>query len=141
MRLYQGEIVKQALIDTDIISFFLRNHENVVKKFKSYLNEFERVNFSIITYYEILSGLKYKDAQKQLDAFLEFAEYNSILPITKNSIEISADIYTDLRKKGTLIDDIDILIAGIALSNNLILVTHNTSHFVRIDGLEIEDWY
>ncbi|RKY75487.1 type II toxin-antitoxin system VapC family toxin, partial [candidate division KSB1 bacterium] len=114
---------------------------NVVKKFKRYLNEFERVNFSIITYYEILSGLKYKDAQKQLDAFLEFAEYNSILPITKDSIEISADIYTDLRKKNTLIDDIDILIAGIALSNNLILVTHNTSHFVRIDGLEIEDWY
>jgi len=133
--------VKQALIDTDIISFFLRNHKNVVMKFEKYLDEFENVNFSIITYYEIISGLKYKDAQKQLDAFLKFSEYNSILPITKDSIEISADIYTDLRKKGALIDDIDILIAGIALSNTLILVTHNTSHFGKIDGLEIEDWY
>jgi len=141
MLLYQGEIVKQALIDTDTISFFLRNNENVVKKFKQYLNKFERINLGIISYYEILSGLKYKDAQKQLNVFLEFAEYNSIIPITTDSIEISADIYADLRKKGTLIDDIDILIAGIALSNNLILVTHNTSHFVRIDGLETEDWY
>jgi len=141
MLLYQGEIVKQALIDTDIISFFLRNQENVVKKFQQYLSEFDRINFGTITYYEILSGLKYKDAQKQLDIFLEFAEYNSILPITKDSIEISADIYADLRRKGTLIDDIDILIAGIALSNNLILVTHNISHFIRINGLETEDWY
>lgn len=141
MHLYQGEIVKKVLIDTDIISFFLRNYENVVKKFEKYLSEFERINFSMITYYEILSGLKYKDAQKQLDAFLEFAEYNSILPITKDSIETSADIYADLRKKGNLIDDIDILIAGVALCNNLTLITHNTSHFERIDGLETEDWF
>jgi len=132
--------VKQVLIDTDIISFFLRNNEHVVKKFEMYLNEFNRINFSIITYYEILSGLKYKDAQKQLDAFLEFTEYNSILPITKDSIEISADIYADLRRKDNLIDDIDILIAGVALFNNLVLITHNTSHFERIDGLETEDW-
>ncbi|HDP99977.1 MAG TPA: type II toxin-antitoxin system VapC family toxin, partial [bacterium] len=91
--------------------------------------------------YEILSGLKYKNAEKQLAAFLQFAEYNSIIPITKDSIEISTDIYADLRTKGRLIDDIDILIAGIAMSNNLVLVTHNTSHFKRINGLEVEDWF
>jgi tRNA(fMet)-specific endonuclease VapC len=53
---------------------------------------------------------------------------------------IDTDIYAALRKNGVLIDDIDILIAGIALANNLMLVTHNTSHFSRIDGLEIQDW-
>lgn len=141
MHLYQGEIVKQVLIDTDIISYFLRNQRNVVNRFKKYLDEFKRINFSIITYYEIISGLKYKDAQKQLNAFLEFADYNSIMPVTKDSIEISANIYADLRKKGNLIDEIDILIAGIALSNNLVLITHNTSHFKRIDGLQTEDWF
>ena len=132
--------MEPVLIDTDIISFFLRNNENVVNHFSEYLFEFERINFSIITYYEILSGLKFKDARKQMNAFLKFSEYNSIIPITKDSMELSADIYADLRKKGVLIDDIDILIAGIALANNLILVTHNTSHFSRIDGLEIQDW-
>ncbi|MBC8181085.1 type II toxin-antitoxin system VapC family toxin [candidate division KSB1 bacterium] len=133
--------MKQVLIDTDIISYFLRNQRNVVNRFKKYLDEFKRINFSIITYYEIISGLKYKDAQKQLNAFLEFADYNSIMPVTKDSIEISANIYADLRKKGNLIDEIDILIAGIALSNNLVLITHNTSHFKRIDGLQTEDWF
>jgi len=55
-------------------------------------------------------------------------------------MKISAEIYSDLRKKGELIDDIDILIAGIAKANNLVLVTHNRSHFERIMDLEIEDW-
>ena len=131
--------MKPVLIDTDTISFFLRNQPNVVSHFKQYLDDFERINFSIITYYEILSGLKYRDARKQLAAFLEFVDCNSMLPLTKNSIEFSADIYADLRKKGKLIDDIDVLIAGISLSNDLVLVTHNTSHFERIDGLELED--
>ena len=63
-----------------------------------------------------------------------------ILPATENAMEIAADIYADLRKAGQLIDDIDIIIAGIAISNNLVLVTHNRSHFERIDGLKIEDW-
>lgn len=113
----------------------------MVNNFRAYLNEYDRINFSIITYYEILSGLKYRDAQRQLESFLEFAQYNSILPITKDSTKISAEIYADLRKKGNLMDDIDILIAGIALSHNLVFVTHNINHFERIDGLEFEDWY
>jgi len=50
-----GEILKQVLIDTDIISYFLRNQANVVKKFKSYLNEFQTINFCIISYYSITS--------------------------------------------------------------------------------------
>ena len=58
----------------------------------------------------------------------------------EDSIKISADIYADLRKKGELIEDIDILIAGIAISNNLVLVTKNKSHFSRIKKLNIEDW-
>ncbi len=132
--------MKPVLVDSDTISFYFRNHPKVVKHFKEYLDEFERINFSIISYYEILSGLKYRDARKQLAAFLEFVECNSMLPITKDSIEFSADIYADLRKKGKLVDDIDILIAGIALSNGLVVVTHNIDHFKRINGLESEDW-
>jgi tRNA(fMet)-specific endonuclease VapC len=42
--------------------------------------------------------------------------------------------------RGTPIDDIDILIAGIAIANNLILVTNNRKDFEKIEGLEIEDW-
>jgi len=112
--------VKPALIDTDIISLFLRNHPQVVLHFEKYLKTYRAINFSIITYYEIMSGLKYKDAKRQLKSFLELTNKSTIVLATETTIDLSAEIYANLRKKGTLIDDIDILIAGIALANNTI---------------------
>jgi tRNA(fMet)-specific endonuclease VapC len=38
------------------------------------------------------------------------------------------------------IDDIDILIAGIAIANHLIIVTNNIRDFGKIENLEIRDW-
>ena len=34
----------------------------------------------------------------------------------------------------------DLMIAAIALVNQLILVTHNTREFARVAGLQLEDW-
>ncbi len=132
--------MKPALIDTDILSMFLKGNTKVKENFKNYLKAYSYINFSIITHYEILSGLKHKDANRQINSFLEFVSINNVLPLTMQSSEKSATIYADLRKKGTPIDDIDLLIAGIAIENNMIIVTNNTSHFERIEGLEIENW-
>ncbi|MDP2807713.1 MAG: type II toxin-antitoxin system VapC family toxin [bacterium] len=132
--------MKPALVDTDILSLFFRNNHNVVLNFKSYLVRHGKINLSIITYYEILSGLKHRDALKQLDSFLEFAKHNTVIPLTKESVEISSDIYAEQRKSGSPIDDIDILIAGIARSNGLILATNNEDHFKKIEGLSILNW-
>ncbi len=41
---------------------------------------------------------------------------------------------------GTPIGANDLLIASIAVANNLILVTHNTPEFERVPGLSVEDW-
>lgn len=132
--------MKPCLLDTDILSFFFRNHPQVVYSCNLYLQEYRQLSFSLITYYEILSGLKHRDAQKQLDKFLEFSQLNQILLLTEESVTISAKIYADLRKKGTPLDDIDLLIAGVAIANNLVLITHNQKHFSKIEGLELKDW-
>ena len=132
--------MKPALIDTDILSYFLKGNEKVFINFQEYLKHFDNINISIITYYEIISGLTFKKATKQLDIFENFCSTAFILNITKDSIKKSAEIYSNQRIKGEAIDDIDILIAGIALSNNLILVTNNIRHFGKIKELQIENW-
>ena len=132
--------MKPCLLDTDIISLFFRNHPKVVSSCNLYLQEYGQLSFSLITYYEILSGLKHRDAQKKLNKFLEFSKLNQIILLTEESVKISAEIYADLRKKGTPIDDIDLLIAGVALANDLVLITHNQKHFGKIEKLELEDW-
>ena len=94
----------------------------------------------MITYYEIVSGLKHRDAQKQLGQFLEFASQNIILSLTREAADIAAELYADLRKKGQPIDDIDLLIAGIAMANGLVMATQNRKHFDRIAELKVKDW-
>ncbi len=132
--------MKPALIDTDILSMFFRGTPKVVAQFGSYLANYRNINISIVTYYEILSGLKHRDAQKQLSLFIEFATRSNVLPLTERSVSLSAEIYANLRFNGTPVDDIDLLIAGVAIANDLILITHNQKHFHRVEGLELRDW-
>ncbi len=123
---------------TNILSMFFRGQAQVVDNFQAYLAVYPTI--SLITYYEIVSGLKHRDAHKQLELFLEFAAQNTLLPLTQSAVDIAADKYAELRIKGELIDDIDLLIAGTAIANGLVLVTHNLKHFERITDLEIENW-
>ena len=45
-----------------------------------------------------------------------------------------------LRKKGTMISDFDLLIGSTAIAHDLIMVTDNIKEFNRIKGIEIENW-
>ena len=45
-----------------------------------------------------------------------------------------------LRRLGTPIGLMDMLIAATALANDAVLVTHNTGEFSRVPGLRYEDW-
>jgi tRNA(fMet)-specific endonuclease VapC len=118
----------------------MKDMEPVVSRFQAYLEKFGKFNLSIITYYEVISGLKHKQSHKKLEFFLGFVQENTILPLTPSSVAISSDVYANLRRQGCPINNMDLLIAGVAISNGLVLVTHNNRHFGRIDGLELADW-
>jgi len=128
------------MLDTDILSEFLRGNPKVVAKVDEHLVQFGFINLSIITYYEILNGLLYKDAKKQLKSFDEFVELNKVIPLTLPMAKRAAIIQADLRKSGSEIGHTDTLIAGIATTSELQLITNNVNHFKRIKGLEIANW-
>lgn len=129
---------KEVLVDSDILSYFFRGDRQVFLRFSRYAEYFDRINISIITYYEIVSGLKFKGSERKLEEFVFDSCF--ILPLTEESVEISSELYSKLRKKGTPVDDIDLLIAGTAINHNLIMVTNNLKHFGKISNLEIENW-
>ncbi len=68
-----------------------------------------------------------------------FTEFVS-LPFDDQSAIIYGQIRAGLAASGTPIGPNDLFIASIALANNLILVTHNTREFIRVQGLRLEDW-
>ena len=130
----------EALVDTDILSFYFKGDTKVVERFQDYLKEFDQINISIVTYFEVLGGLKFKSAEKQIRNFEEFVINNNIIHISETSAKISGDIYADLRKRGITIGTSDLLIAGVAIENGLTLVTNNEKHYEQIQKLRIENW-
>ena len=130
----------ESLIDTDVLPFYFKGDATVGESFAKYLQLFDQVNISIITYFEIIGGLTYKQAQKQLSDFDDFVKNNNIIHITEASAKISGNIYATLRQQGITIGTSDLLIAGIALENDLVLVTNNVKHYSAIPGIRIENW-
>jgi tRNA(fMet)-specific endonuclease VapC len=63
-----------------------------------------------------------------------------LVPETPESSRLFGKIKFELKSRGTMIDDFDILIASVALANSCTLVTNNTSHFSRIKGLKVANW-
>jgi len=129
-----------SLLDTDILSELFKGHTLVKTRAAEYIREHNRLTISYITRYEILKGLKAKKAQKQIDAFNKFCIHNTVLPITDDVIVKAADIYASLKEQGELISDADILVAAIAITNNLVLITNNTEHFSRVKDLQLDNW-
>jgi tRNA(fMet)-specific endonuclease VapC len=62
------------------------------------------------------------------------------LPFGDDAAQEYGDLRAHLAALGTMIGPNDLMIAAIALANKLTLVTHNTSEFVRVPGLALEDW-
>jgi tRNA(fMet)-specific endonuclease VapC len=118
-----------VLLDTDILSELLKQHPLVLQRVRTYLAEHERLAFSIITRYELLRGLKAKQARAQEAAFTLLCQASLILPLTDQVVERAAILYGDLHRQGALLPDA-----------NRTLVTNNLAHFQRVPNLVIETW-
>ena len=71
---------------------------------------------------------------KTLRLFLEAVE---VVPLDDAACRLFGAERARLREEGNLIGDMDILIGATAISNNLTLLTNNTRHFQRMEGLRI----
>ncbi len=78
-----------------------------------------------------------EDRREEVEQFISSAE---TLDLDLKAEKKAGEIYANLRSNGELISDADILIAAIVIANDSILVTNNTKHFSRIEGLEFENW-
>jgi tRNA(fMet)-specific endonuclease VapC len=130
----------KALLDTNILSALMRRHPGVLLRAQEYLATHSYLTFSVVNRYEILRGLKVKEATRQIATFESFCESSEVLPLPDAVFVRAAGIYSELHRRGELIEDADILIAATAQHHGLEVITHNTAHFERITGLTVHDW-
>jgi len=132
--------MRKSLLDTSTLIAFLRGNLDVIAKVEAYLDEFDALCLSILTYYEILRGLKYIGNEEKIRDFKGLVDKSEIIMLDKDIIERASEIYAELMKRGELIEDVDILIAASCLVKGMVLAIDNEKHFRRIKGLEIESW-
>ena len=128
------------LLDTNTIIYFFKGLGNISKNL---LNVSPKdVSIPSIVVYELEVGIaKSNDSQKRQEQLKRLLSQINIIDFTQKEAIESAKIRADLEKKGTPIGAMDILIAGCAKANNLILVTRNTKEFQRVENLRMADWY
>lgn len=125
------------LLDTDTCSYLLQGRESVEHRIRQVHREGWAI--SAITAYELdrVRGSRSHTWRSRIDPFLRSAV---ILPFHKDQAAHAAKACRFLEDQGLPINQMDLLIAGHAISKGLILVTHNVRHFGRIPDLTFEDW-
>ncbi|MCP4674481.1 MAG: type II toxin-antitoxin system VapC family toxin [Deltaproteobacteria bacterium] len=128
------------LLDTNTCIQFLNNASSpVVRAMQSVLCQ--DVAICDIVKAELYFGAERSGrVEHNLEVLDGFFSVFSSLPFDGAAARIYGNIKKDLFGKGTPIGPNDLLIAAIALANDLILVTHNVDEFLRVDQLRIEDW-
>ena len=130
------------LLDTNVISDFMRKEKNVVKNVGIAATNGNQLYICSIVYYEIVRGLKSANKFNRLKEFYTLYDSFSPLYFDRNDMEViekATDIYDQLHK-GQQIEDNDIFIAATAIVNDCVLVTANIKHFGRIEDLKIVNW-
>lgn len=73
--------MKKALVDTNIISAFMRGNSSVIQKVEKYLRFHKTLSVSVITYYEIIRGLKAISNINKLTSFKNLMSACEILDL------------------------------------------------------------
>jgi len=75
---------------------------------------------------ETKAGIDINESKETFENTFEILELNN------ESVKIASKIWSELSKKGRLIDERDLLIGAICIAHNVPLWTLNISHFLRL---------
>lgn len=127
------------LLDTDTLIYWLKG--NKVIEEKALAIGLTQLGYSVISHAELYFGA-YNSTQKDKNLqAIELVNHRlRLVNFSAESAQLFGKIKADLKQQGNIILDADIMIAAIALTNGLTLVTNNEKHFIRIPNLTIENW-
>lgn len=128
------------LLDTNMCIYAQKKNPsvlaNICEKFR------DGLVISSITLAELEYGVQASvNPEKNTIALLKFLSIVDVLPFESAAASEYGKIRADLRRKGTPIGNMDMLIAAHAKAENLIVVTHNIREFERVEDLKLDDWF
>jgi tRNA(fMet)-specific endonuclease VapC len=137
--------MNKALLDTDILSEVLKRRDaNVVAKASAYMLEHRQLTLSSISVLEVIRGYRRVGRDAKVQSFEQALTSCDVLSFDEAAGRLAGRIYADLETRGRPIGMPDVMIASIALQNDIVLATANVAHFAYIRdtgyALKIENW-
>jgi len=130
------------LMDTDTCIYLLNGNQNIKNQITRV--GVEAIAVSVMTKGELYFGAynsnRVKTNLERIQLFFE-PPAPEVLPLDDVVMDCFGKFKAELRRKGQPVGDTDLLIAGVAISRRLTLVTNNTKHFNRIPGISLENWF
>ena len=122
------------LLDTSIVIEYTKGNKRVVEMINNLEGE-------IVSSYVVLSELyegifrSKNEVEQRILGF--FDSLDKVIGINKQISKIFGKVRSDLKERGEVIEDLDILVASTCMANDLSLITLNGKHFKRIEGLKV----
>jgi len=128
------------LLDTNICVYLIKKRpQTPLERFRQYSPK--DVAISTITLFELQYGVEKSQSRKRSkEALAKFLSPLNLVDFDRSTAEEAAIIRAQLEKKGMPIGPYDLLIAGLARSRDMTLVTNNVKEFDRVNDLNIENW-
>jgi tRNA(fMet)-specific endonuclease VapC len=128
------------LLDTNVCARYLNGKSLAIRERLRATNIVDIAVCSVVKGELFYGAIKSNNPERTLARQQEFLKLFVSLPFDDSAALIYGRIRAELSANGTPIGPNDFQIAAIAMANNLILITHNTKEFSRVNGLQIEDW-
>jgi len=116
-------LARLAALPTDQVAASIISYEEQMRGWLSAINSIQGVDRQIEGY-------------RRLERFLEFYCGMSLLPFDVKAAEQFQRLWITRIRIGTM----DLKIASIAMTNNMTLLSRNSSDFSKVPGLSVEDW-
>lgn len=127
------------MLDTNICIYVMRSRTAPVRR--TFDRHLARLCISSITFMELAYGAENSaEPERNREGLDDFAAPMAILDYDRDAAAHTGEIRAFLRRKGTPIGPYDAMIAGHARAKGLALVTNNLSEFLRVPGLQCENW-
>ena len=127
------------MLDTDTCIALIKSDPGAIRKLRG--KAIGQVGISSITLGELAFGVgksnRPLEARAALDEFLLALE---VAPFDERAALHYGGVRASLERRGKPIGPLDTLIAAHALAEDVVLVTHNSGEFRRVEGLRTEDW-
>lgn len=128
------------MLDTNACIGVINGNPSTLRK-RLLLEDPGQVAISQLVRYELEIGVcNSTQPEKNRANLLHFLKYVRALDWGEAQATEAAQIRCEQARKGRPIGHYDTLIAAHARSLDVILITHNTREFGRVDSLQIEDW-